>query len=417
MKNYIIKNRIKRIPSGMELNRRTYHMTSPIGLISKVYQAFDSTDAFAVIRIVSYIRIAQKEYADGNNMFVNISRQKMRDIAGDNYRKYLLWLETNDIIEINESYSTEQHYTKSYRYTSKSYDKPITVTKWQIDVLDDTHVAYESKVDSTVFTPEGKYDNELLYCLEHENMLFVPDPESIIDRLPDKMKSYASEWFYEINRGKCLPKPQSKSTRFYFNSILMSKDLRSYLKYDKNKSLELANYDIKTAYPSFTKLLAIYNNKNRTDVQSILILAYHLDSEDKKVLYDFFNAGDFYYLLSKDTKFDRESIKKEYNKYTNSNDVEYKKNHIFTKRLYEMGHSDMADYIINANNIWITLEEMETSILIDVCNNCIANGIPFIRQHDGFLTTKESIVYMNDALSNGYSSIFKFKCEALFPTY
>ena len=128
MTNYTIKNPIKRIPVGMLLNRRIYYISSPIGLISKVRKEYDCNEAFGVMRIVSYVRIAQKQYCDGKNLYANISRDVLRACAGDKYRTYIDWLIENKIIEVNESYSSEKHYTKSYRYTDKAYNKSLSVT-------------------------------------------------------------------------------------------------------------------------------------------------------------------------------------------------------------------------------------------------------------------------------------------------
>lgn len=393
-------------------------MSSPVGLISKVNKEYDSNEAFGVMRIVSYIRIAQKQYCDGKNLFANISREVLRACAGDKYRKYIDWLIMNNIIEVNESYSVDQKFTKSYRYTAKAYSKPLTVTKWEIDILQDTPYNYDKKINETIFTPNGKYDNELLYCLEHENLLSIPNPEEIIDSLPDDDKSFASEWFYEINKGMCFPTPQKKSTRFYFNSIMMSSNLRKYMIYNKNETL--LNFDIKTAYPAFTKLLALLTPLDNNNIISYIptyVSAILRGGTIKKqcgtLCFDFYNKGDFYGALMADTSMDREDCKKEYQKYTNSNDSEYKHNHIFTNKLIDMGHADMAEYIIKANNIWLILEEIETQIMVWVCNACIDKQIPFIRQHDGFLTTSESIRDIEQILNTHYGQLFMFKREIL----
>jgi hypothetical protein len=428
--NYIIKNKIKRIPKGMQLNRKIYYISSPVGLISKVYKHFDQNEAFGILRIISYIRIAQKQYTDGKNLYVNIPRNIFVACAGKKYRSYINWLIDNNIIQVNESYSTTNKFSKSYRYTDSAYSKPLSVTKWYIDVLSDTDEIYNEKIKETVFTPNGIFDNTLLYCLEHENLLSIPNPEEIIDSLPIDEKSYASEWFYEINKGKCFPSPQSKSTRFYFNSIMMSSNYRKYLVYNKTETL--VNYDIKTAYPAFTKLLSIYSSPIPTYVFSIIDEVINNNNSsypptyvfsifielgkkifDKDIAFDFYKNGDFYDNLMIGTNFDRKQCKIEYNKYTNSNDKEYKRNHIFTQKLESMGHKDMADYIINSSNIWHILEHMETIVLWDICRNCISEQIPFIRQHDGFLTTKDSISKIENILSYRWDKIFIFKKEIL----
>lgn len=440
MQTYTIKNPIKRIPEGMQLNRRIYYITSPIGLISKLYQEY-TQEVFAIMRIVSYIRVAQKQHCDGKNLYVNISRDILVSCAGKNYRKYIDWLIYNEIIDVNESYSTEKKFTKSYRYTEKAYNKPISVTKWEVDVLDEVPREYYTKVNNTIFTPYGEYDTQLLYCLEHENALSIPKAEEVIDSLDDDMKSYASEWFYEINKGKCFPPPQNKSTRFYFNSIMMNSSLRKYLVYDKNKAL--INYDIKTAYPAFIKLLAMYgknehviadedNTITSIDFNNNIIYSSDIPTYVFSILsrgtiekdcgtidFDFYKNGDFYDKLSEKTAFDRKQVKIEYNKYINSNDTLYKKKHVFTKRLIEMGHEDMAEYIINAQNIWLILEAMETELMVDICNRCIQRQIPFIRQHDGFLTTLENKDMIEKILADcdsnsdypSYSHFFEFKNE------
>jgi len=416
MKNYTIKNPIKRIPTGMLLNRRIYYISSPIGLISKVRKEYDCNEAFGVMRIVSYIRIAQKQYCDGKNLYANISRDVLRACAGDNYRTYIDWLIENKIIEVNESYSSEKHYTKSYRYADKAYNKSLTVTKWEIDVLKETSEKYNEKLQETTFTPNGQYDNELLYCLEHENLLSVPNPEEIIDTLQDEDKSYASEWFYEINKGQCFPTPQEKSTRFYFNSIMMSSSLRKYLIYNKKETL--INFDIKTAYPAFTKFLAMLpqykdNIPSIPTYVSAILIGGTIKNERGTLCFDFYNNGDFYDSLMSNTNMTRKQCKIEYNKYTNSNDVEYKRNHIFTDKLITMGNGDMAEYIIQANNIWLILEAVETAIMVWVCNECIDKQLPFIRQHDGFITTSDSLYDIEEILNRHFGKIFTFKAANL----
>jgi hypothetical protein len=420
MQTYTIKNHIKNIPKGMELNRRIYYITSPAGLESKVFRQFkEPSERFAVMRLVSYIRICQKNYEDDQNNFVNIHREKLKNISGDDYRKYIDWLVENKIIEVNEKYSNLQDFTKSYRFTQKTYDKPIVVTKYETKILEQDSESYNSEINDTTFTPDGKYEKELLYCLQHENQLSIPDADNIIESLDDSQKSYASEWFYEINKGKCFPNPQAKSTRFYFNSIMMSSRYRKYMIYNKNKTL--INYDIKCAHPAFIKLLANFDiNPNNNNNNNIMYRDTYVSSIlrgtacKNKLIESFYNEGDFYDNLRKPfVHMTRENAKKEFNRYKNLSDKSKKKDHIFTQRLVDMGHTDMANYIVESNDIWYILEQIETEYMCTICNRAIDEQIVFIRQHDGFLTTIEDAPIFDNILAEPELLIFRTKKENL----
>ena len=283
----------------MELSNRVYYISSPVGLESKVIKTFsDSAERFAVLRIVSYIRICQHMFQNKKNMFVNIHWELLTDISGKNYRKYISWLVENKIIEVNESYSNREDFTKSYRYTDKAYNKPLNVSKWIVKDLVDNDSKYKTDISSMIFTPDGKYDKELLYCIQHENQLSIPNSEDIIDSLPDEDKSYASEWFNKINSGQCIPSPQDKSTRFYLNSIMMDGEYRKYLIYNKNQ--DILNYDIKSAYPSFIKYICLFNSYSSSSYHTSYVIPILIGEFSKNsILQSFYNDGDFYDILRK----------------------------------------------------------------------------------------------------------------------
>jgi hypothetical protein len=82
-------------------------------------------------------------------------------------------------------------------------------------------------------------------------------------------------------------------------------------------------------------------------------------------------------------------------------------------KLITMGNGDMAEYIIQANNVWLILEAMETAIMVWVCNECIDKQLPFIRQHDGFITTSDSLYDIEEILNRHFDKIFTFKAANL----
>jgi hypothetical protein len=106
MKTYTIRNPIKRIPEGMELNRRIYYIAAPKNLDAKVFRKFsDPAERLGAMRIPSMISFFQKKYHDGNNAFANISWKVLNACAGHNYRQIIDWLIAIEIIEVNEIYS------------------------------------------------------------------------------------------------------------------------------------------------------------------------------------------------------------------------------------------------------------------------------------------------------------------------
>ena len=78
-----------------------------------------------------------------------------------------------------------------------------------------------------------------------------------------------------------------------------------------------------------------------------------------------------------------------------------------------MGHKDMADYIIQANNIWSILEQLETDLMCSICNRCIEQQIVYIRQHDGFLTLLEDKDKVDAIINEPTHNLFRYKSEIL----
>jgi hypothetical protein len=194
---------------------------------------------------------------------------------------------------------------------------------------------------------------------------------------------------------------------------MMDSEYRKYLIY--NKKQHILNYDIKSAYPAFIKYISLFNyyySSSSHTSYAIPILIGEFSKTD--VLQSFYNDGDFYDILRKPyDNMSRKQAKTLFQVYINSNNTIKKQEHIFTKRLEEMGHKDMADYIIQANNIWTILEQLETDLMCSICNRCIEQQIVYIRQHDGFLTLLEDKDKVDSIINEPIHNLFRYKSEIL----
>jgi hypothetical protein len=309
-------------------------------------------------------------------------------------------------------------FCKSFRFASHILSSDFVLTKWDTSKIEPTDEEIEKTIGETIFTPNGEHDAELLYCLQHERLLSIPNPDEAISKLIEEDKQaddicYLDEWFYRINSDKYLPSPQEKSSRFYFNSVMMPTSGRRFLRYE-NMS-RLVNYDIQTAYPAFIKLLSnagasgIGNNKEdgvyRTIACSIFIGKVCITLDD-------FYRKDFYSDLIIGTSYKtRDEAKQPFNSYRNHKSMEYRRNHIFTKRLIEMGEPEMARFITETEQTWDILEEMETNLLCSICNRCMDLDLVFIRQHDGFLTIPDHVQKIEAVLQEYPHNIFRYKKE------
>lgn len=430
-----INNPIKNIPSGMVLKRRILHLVTPIGLQNRVFRYWKKpSERLGVIRLVSYIAITQRKEHGDNNLFVNVYWETIRRIAGNNYRKSLLWLEQQNVIEINQKYKVESDaitdaYAKSYRFTDKVFKNSFVVTRWDTNDLCNDNIEIDGNIN---LTPDGKYDKELLYCIEHERQLRVPDADNIIENLlvgSDRdlpfIQAEASYHFNIINSGDFVPSPQLKSSRFYLQSVMMPRSLRKYLRYG-NDRVNLINYDIVTAYPYFIKLIASeldYNNKINNN--NITFFERGEEGKGDKGRYnclvnppmtfctESFYKEDFYNKINKEGTYkNRDEVKKAFNSYRNSK-RNIKETHQITKRLYAIGEGAMADYIISNDNLWLALETMETELMCAICNLCESNGLVLIRAHDGFLTLPEHKESVDAILAHPKFQNIKFKSEQL----
>lgn len=419
MKHLTIKSHIDNIPAGMKLVRgRSHYLLTPRGVPAKVFKSFKKKiDRFKVLRLISLVRHFQFRFNDGHNAFTNIPVDVLRSTAGNGYKKYLEYLSDYDVLELNDIYRKGE-FSKSYRFTPASFRKGFTVTKWIVDALLD-----KPSDDGIPFTPNGIYDAQLIYCLEFELRLVVPEPDTISETFdtPEDI-SYSSEWFYRINNGSSfLPNKQEKSSRFYFNSIMMPSKYRKYLRYG-DKLEELVNFDICSAYPSFIKTLCIAasgdsnrsssnNGLNNNKVYKETSVSYLLIGKNIQ-MGDFYSADFYQKLVDGVTYKNRDSVKVAFNSYRNLDCKEKRMRHPLTKRLIEIGEVDMANWIANTDRSHQILEDYESALLAAICDRCIDLDIIFIRHHDGFLTTMEHKESMSKLLSEEFS-MFKFKSNTL----
>jgi hypothetical protein len=392
----------------MEINRRIYYITAPIGLDAKVFRAFKKPqERFAIMRIVSLIRIFQRQEEGKRNFFVNLDRNTLVDTAGKTYRVYLDWLIANNVIEENSIYKASD-FSKSYRFTEKAFKKDISVAKWEVSENDFVEEEYKKRLSTTTFTPNGEFDSELLYCIEHENNLVVNNADEILENLPIDDLSYASEWFYKINRGQCFPNPQGRSSRFYLNSIMIESKYRKYISYNNTPLIDL---DIKCCHPAFLDLLSnnqlLFNN----NIFGIGAYVFPFLIGEFVNLNEFYNK-DFYNELASFLGKTREETKVEFNKYKNS-DKDIIRTHKITEWYVRNGKQHVVDFLVKTENVWKVLENIETELMCSICNRCIDLDLVFIRQHDGFLTIPEHLSAVNAILSEHPHSIFQYKTENL----
>lgn len=358
MKLFTIKNTIKNVPAGMEINRRIYYITAPIGLDAKVFRAFKKPqERFAIMRIVSLIRIFQRQEEGKRNFFVNLDRNTLVDTAGKTYRVYLDWLIANNVIEENSIYKASD-FSKSYRFTEKAFKKDISVAKWEVSENDFVEEEYKKRLSTTTFTPNGEFDSELLYCIEHENNLVVNNADEILENLPIDDLSYASEWFYKINRGQCFPNPQGRSSRFYLNSIMIESKYRKYISYNNTPLIDL---DIKCCHPAFLDLLSnnqlLFNN----NIFGIGAYVFPFLIGEFVNLNEFYNK-DFYNELASFLGKTREETKVEFNKYKNS-DKDIIRTHKITEWYVRNGKQHVVDFLLKTENVWKVLENIETELM------------------------------------------------------
>ena len=263
-KSFTIQNQIKNVPKGMELKERSYYLYTIKGILAKVFKRFKKpSERFGVLRIMSLIRHYQMTYNEGDNAFVNIGCHTLIRTAGWGfYKTAISWLIELGYIEENSIYCVN-NFSKAFKFIAIKFVRGFEVVNWNTEGLSYTDDGYAEAIDGITFTPDGRYDAELLYCLENERRLSVPNEKEIVDEMVCRSANdedmlnvtKATYWFEDVNSGNFIPSQQRESTRFYFPSIMMPSGLRKHLRY--NKATTLVNFDIKTAYPVFIKLIAM----------------------------------------------------------------------------------------------------------------------------------------------------------------
>ena len=429
---------------------------------------FDDEKGLYILSLISSLPSYKKDtYYPGG--YVNLNSTMLKDVVGNNYKKYLDYFVSNDIIERNNSYSNSEikPHSKSFRYNLKGIKK-LTWNIFEFDIIDTIYNKIELKEKYVSCVPS--------HLTKWLNTELTIDSDSTLFEIQEKLKFISSEEnntlkkaenylrsLKNIHFAEYWAKRSPKDNRLHTNLTNMPEFFRKHIRYN---DWYMAEVDFKNSQPFFLIVLidSIVSDRKDSNYRILNIVEklgvsgtmFHtlvqalnskgFQEEYSKIKADVLN-GTLYDNLERSFEFDK-NIEGKFMRKFFCNDSKKQRMFYFdskrdvVKRLFlfflykankKSEKQEDNDYLIfknlypnfchvlellkdkNSKDLPKLLQHIEADCILDFTTKKIAEKyphIPLFTIHDSIITTENYI----DIIEKETKQYVKEYCMSLLPT-
>ena len=352
---------------------------------------------YYILTQIYYGRIFDKRIE--HDSFVSLSSKILHNILGGDYRKYILFLIHNGIIESDNHYRLGEK-SKGYRFTEKYRHRKFQQVEITDKKLLENVKMFRAEQESKIRLDQHRY---IYDCLRHVN-INAEGARNYIEQNIFRDAEYSS---YNISVDLIESKSffftvDSTAGRVHNNITNLSRELRPFLSYNNEKLVEI---DIANSQPFLFNILInaydIYSNSSflsRYNTDRYMNLSYVTSKKTDVLVYrESTSSGKFYeYLMDKlNIEEERSEFKVRFFKkifFSKENPYYISEERKQFTELFPnvspiISYYKKDDY----RNLAITLQKTEAEIMINkIVPRLAEKGIYCLTIHDSILTTPEN---------------------------